>query len=162
MNSQRGRVRDSQRSRVYEAGWSFASTSGYLGERSARVLLRSLGCSLSWNNRRNSSEHASGWADSNRALVRLSPNKRGAVSMEVLLHEVAHVWTPTQFAWHGPEFCRVLLDLTERVQGWNMRMGLAGVFTKFRVKVAPAGSVKLRWDLKRWEWPKATKKSLKL
>lgn len=157
-----GEPRDSQRSRVYAAGWEVAPSSGWLGERSARALLRSLGVSMAWG--RKSGSSASGWADWVRRHVKIMPTAAGAASMEILLHEAAHVWVdhPFRYASHGPEYCRVLLDLTERVQGWDKRMELAGAFGRHRVKVAPAGSVELRWDLKGWEWPKATKKSLKL
>ena len=152
--NRRGRPRDSQQRKVYEAGWEIASATGWLGERTARSLARTLGCSMKWS-RKNLGLSASGWASYEGRLISINPNMHNAASMEILLHEVAHVWTYPDFAAHGAEFCRVLLDLTERVQGWDMRMLLSGAFVRHRVKVAPAGSVRLRWNLKTWEWPVA-------
>ncbi len=145
--------RDSQRIRVYRAHWDYAKESGHLGERSAFRLALSLGVSMSWGKERSTRNMSGGWAQPKDRMIRINPRVGGSTSMATLLHEVAHCLQPEGSAWHGPEFCRVHLDLTERVQGWDKRVALAKALAKHNVKVAARAP--MRWSLEKWRWPKA-------
>jgi putative metallohydrolase (TIGR04338 family) len=63
-----------------------------------------------------------------RGLISL-PNKPWFMNEITVLHEFAHAlverrWPQNTIAWHGPEFCRVLLTLVE----WRMGKDEADLF----------------------------------
>lgn len=55
-------------------------------------------------------------------------------SEAVILHEMAHTLTPSQYAWHGPEFAGVLLTLVKHVMGAKHADDLRAAFKVHRVR----------------------------
>jgi len=66
-----------------------------------------------------------------RAYVKVP---RWCRSKLVLLHEMAHVYTPVYVAWHGPEFCACYLDFVGRWLGREAKAELKAAFIKCSVK----------------------------
>jgi putative metallohydrolase (TIGR04338 family) len=63
---------------------------------------------------------------------------RWAWSHWVALHELAHLATPNEVAWHGREFARVYLELVRRFMGEDSATLLRASFKNHRVKFRPA------------------------
>lgn len=60
-----------------------------------------------------------------------------AMSENILLHELAHIGeNEPPNNWHGPHFCRRLLDLVLEFMGIDEAYNLAQEFKKFKVEVA--------------------------
>jgi hypothetical protein len=52
-----------------------------------------------------------------------------------LLHAVAHVFSPEDKAWHGPEFCRTYLEMTGRFISSHAADQLRASFKTHRIKL---------------------------
>ncbi len=66
----------------------------------------------------------------------------------VVLRLLAYVLKPEEAPWHGPEFCGILLRLTENYMGEKAREELEASFSKHRVKFSMPRVVQVsgRWE----------------
>lgn len=143
-----GRVRDCQRSRVYEAERrAFPQFQEQIFESEALVLqfvervvgsgwfIERFGVQLvevRFRGGQNARGCPSGW-------IELPP---WAFNPWVILHELAHVVAPGEEAGHGPEFCSIYLELVRHVLGERDHYKLAREFLIDRVKHHSGSAVK--------------------
>lgn len=137
------RPRDTQKTHLYRAEWAVR------GENVSKLAQQHLGTiegcqryvdevqAYAWfqrrwpkqklNVERGRGSNASPWASRIR-LAKWGQNEF------VVLHELAHILTPTRYAWHGPEFAGVLLFLVERMMGKEYAQKLRAAYKNHRVR----------------------------
>ena len=145
------RPRDSQRKRVYDAEWRI-DFSTYGGR------LETVEALQHWTNKINNSRWMSGFVTKHSPGIMYRPvtvkdgrsrRRAGAHiylrtaeipipkwcrSKLMILHEMAHIYTPLYVAWHGQDFCATYLDLTRRWLGKDAHTDLKNAFIESKVK----------------------------
>lgn len=134
-----GRVRDSQRSRLYKAeevlGQKDLNEVGSIADCQAWVdrLCGERWFQSRWGRREievrfKSYGSATGYTNSHICLPPWSRNPR------VMLHEIAHVLTPSRYAAHGPEFAAMFVTLVELELGKEAARKLRDSFVANKVR----------------------------
>lgn len=134
------RPRDSQRSKVYKAEGNIAQ-----GEMKAQMVdlqafVNKVVGSAWWKRHYPNVQRITATDGRRRRRASAFPLTRKIVmpkwsrSEMIILHEIAHIVTPTQYAWHGPEYCKVYLELVKVFMGEETWKSLRDSFKVCRVK----------------------------
>lgn len=131
------RPRDVQKSRVYaaQAGWPHVNTIGSIAETQAWVdaVTGARWFRSRWGERRIEVRFKA-WGNAtgyHGGHVCLPPWARNDI---VVLHEIAHVLTPSRYASHGEEFCAHLVTLVDNHLGGEAGRRLRAAFKAHRVR----------------------------
>jgi hypothetical protein len=140
INSQAGRPRDTQRSKLYLAQEVLCTPKASLTPMpilACKEYLDNL-CGSAWFQRRWGHRsvrviagRSGAWANTKTGTISLGVWGR---QPPVLLHEMAHLLTADNLAWHGPEYAGVYLTLVEHALGEEARWKLSDSFRKHKVR----------------------------
>lgn len=132
---------DKQRQLVYDAEWSLEIFHKFPVPEISDIdyEVNRLVQSRWWKNRWPDVEYVNvkscwgkrGWANRDKRWIKMPPFVRRRMYM---LHELAHIITPTNLAPHGPLYCAHYLILVEKVMGPDAAKQLRAAFDAYGVQ----------------------------
>ena len=138
----RKRLRDSQRSRIYASEKGLRRGQRFLDMRECQRYVDLVVASPWWQERFGSRSRVQARDGRGRRHAGAYDHKRAITlprwsrSELIILHELAHIATPLEFAAHGPEFARNYLELVRYFMGERAGARLENAYRENRVRVA--------------------------